>query len=318
MRSTSQGDDHPFARDLLKRQFELVNAVLPRLIGARRLAGRPHEHPREQVRQRRVIDVVADEAAQQVGPPQERAVGGRGAAQHDVVAATRSGVAPVEHELLGPQPAVGRLLVKRAGQLGHLAPAARRLHVHLQDARIGGDGQLLDAVVLRRLVALDAHRLLAFVRHVLDGRGQGQVFFQPLERRHEDVQDPVTRLHAQRGADRARGRTAPLGRANWLRLGPGDAQRRARLQRIALDDDVAPVLAAPTARPPAEAGSPSTSRPAAGTAGRRASTRPRSPRPGAHQPGARAAAAHNRRAWSPRRRTRAPAGLAPADPPGGC
>ena len=49
---------------------------------------------------------VADQAAQQIGPAQERAVGRRRAAQHHVVAAAGAGVAAVEHELLGAQAAV--------------------------------------------------------------------------------------------------------------------------------------------------------------------------------------------------------------------
>ena len=46
---------------------------------------------------------VGDQAAQQVGPAQERAVGRRRAAEHDVVAAAGAGVPAVEHELLGAE-----------------------------------------------------------------------------------------------------------------------------------------------------------------------------------------------------------------------
>ena len=40
---------------------------------------------------------------EQVGAAQERAVGRRLAAEHDVVAAAGAGVAAVEHELLGAE-----------------------------------------------------------------------------------------------------------------------------------------------------------------------------------------------------------------------
>ena len=68
--------------------------------------------PAEQVRQRRMVVPVADQAAQQVGPAQKRTVGRRRAAEHDVVAAAGAGVPAVEHELLGAQPAEPRLLVQ--------------------------------------------------------------------------------------------------------------------------------------------------------------------------------------------------------------
>ena len=46
---------------------------------------------------------VGDDAGEQVGPAQERAVGRRDAAEHDVVAAAGADVAAVEHELLGAE-----------------------------------------------------------------------------------------------------------------------------------------------------------------------------------------------------------------------
>ena len=55
---------------------------------------------------------VGDQAAQQIGPAQERAVGRRRAAEHDVVAAAGAGVPAVEHELLGAEPRVARVLVE--------------------------------------------------------------------------------------------------------------------------------------------------------------------------------------------------------------
>ena len=97
----------------LERDLQLVQRVVPRLVDARMLAGRADEQAREQVRQRRVVVPVAHEAAQQIGPPQERAVGGRRAADDDVVAAAGAGVTAVEHELLGAEPRLPRLLVER-------------------------------------------------------------------------------------------------------------------------------------------------------------------------------------------------------------
>ena len=57
---------------------------------------------------------VEHQALEQIGPAQERAVGGVHAAQHDVVAAAGAGVAAVDHEFVGAEPRLARLLVERA------------------------------------------------------------------------------------------------------------------------------------------------------------------------------------------------------------
>ena len=89
--------------DLLEGDLQLVEAVVPGFVDPRRLARRPDEHAREQVRQRRMVVPVGDQAAEQVGPAQDRAVGRRRPAEHDVVAAAGAGVPAVDHELLGAQ-----------------------------------------------------------------------------------------------------------------------------------------------------------------------------------------------------------------------
>ena len=110
---------------LLERELELVQRVVPRFVDARRLARRADEHAREEIRQRRMVLPVGDQAAQQIGPPQERAVGRARAAEHDVVAAARARVPAVEHELLGHEPRVMRVLVETFGDREHLVPARR-------------------------------------------------------------------------------------------------------------------------------------------------------------------------------------------------
>ena len=77
-RSTSHGGRRRArARELTERDLQLVQAVVPRLVDARRLARRADEESREQIRQRRMVVPVGDQAAQQIGPAQERAVGRR-------------------------------------------------------------------------------------------------------------------------------------------------------------------------------------------------------------------------------------------------
>src|SRR5262245_66030565 len=78
-----------------------LEAVVPRLVDARRLAGGADEESREQVGQGRVIVPVPEEALQEIRAPEERAVRGQRAAQHEVVAAAGAGVPPVENDSLG-------------------------------------------------------------------------------------------------------------------------------------------------------------------------------------------------------------------------
>src|SRR5262249_59889505 len=63
-------------RQRAERRLQLVQAVLPRFVDARRLARRADEESREQIRQRRMVDEVGGEAAQQIGAAQKPAVRG--------------------------------------------------------------------------------------------------------------------------------------------------------------------------------------------------------------------------------------------------
>ena len=77
-RSTSHGrgaSPSPGAGTCDERDLELVEQVLPRLVDARRLAGRPDEQAGEQIGQRRMPLPIEDQALEQIGPAQERAVG---------------------------------------------------------------------------------------------------------------------------------------------------------------------------------------------------------------------------------------------------
>ena len=101
---------------------------------------------------------VGDEAAQQVGPAQQRAVRRGGAAERHVVAAARAGVAPVEHELLGAQPREPRFLVERRHVVLELLPVGGGMDVDLDHAGIGRDGEAPEARIVGRRVAFEAHR----------------------------------------------------------------------------------------------------------------------------------------------------------------
>ena len=125
-RSTSHGGDVvALTVELAERDLELVEGVVAGLVDARRLAGRADEPAGEQVRQRRVVLPVGDQAAQQVGAAQQRAVGGVGAAERHVVAAAGAGVGAVELELLGAEPGQPGLGVERLDDRRAAPPTTR-------------------------------------------------------------------------------------------------------------------------------------------------------------------------------------------------
>ena len=107
-------------RHQIERDFEFVEAVVARLVHARRLAGRADEQSGEQIRQRRMPLPVKHEAAQQIGPAQERRIRRHRAADHDMIAAAGADMAAVEHELVGAEPGLPRLLVEVGGGLDRL------------------------------------------------------------------------------------------------------------------------------------------------------------------------------------------------------
>ena len=172
---------------------------------------------------------VADQALEQVGTAQQRTVGGRRAAERDVVAAAGAGVAAVEHELLGAEPRLARVLVERARAVDQLAPGGRRRDVHLDDAGVRRDRHRLQARVARRRIAFDHHRRAGLGRRVLDRRDERERRLEALDRGQEHVHVAAARFHAQRRVDHlARLVAADLALLLPLRRG----QRAARLERI--------------------------------------------------------------------------------------
>src|ERR1700691_5143999 len=86
-------------RNLAERNFELVEIVGATLVDTRRLAGRTDEHAGKEIRQRRMIEPIAEHAAQHVGAAQKRAVVGRRTAERAMISAAGPAMASVEHEL---------------------------------------------------------------------------------------------------------------------------------------------------------------------------------------------------------------------------
>ena len=143
-----------------KRDLELVDRVVARLVDARRLAGRADEHAREQVGQRRmVVPVRRSGWPSRSGRRRNGRVGRRRAAEHEVVAAAGAGVAAVEHELLGRQARLARgvVEVRRCGRPARPSSCAGWMLTSITPGS-GVTCSSLQARVARRLVAFEHHR----------------------------------------------------------------------------------------------------------------------------------------------------------------
>ena len=98
---------------------------------------------------------VGDDAAEQVGPAQKRAVGWCRAAEGQVVAAAGAGVRPVEMERLSTKPGGTGVGVDTRRDVDQLRPRRGGLDVDLEDARVGGDEELDQPGVEGREIALE-------------------------------------------------------------------------------------------------------------------------------------------------------------------
>ncbi len=143
---------------------------------------------------------VIDHAAQQVGAAKKGAVVGRGAADHQVVSAAGPGVLPVEHELLGSQSGLARQLIHRRDVLDQCVPARGRLDVDLDHAGIGSDLEDRDTGVIGRGVAFEDDRHGEMRSRVFDSGDQVKIVREVIDRRHEDEELALARLHAERRA----------------------------------------------------------------------------------------------------------------------
>ncbi len=196
----------PARCDLAEGDLQLVQRVVAGLVDAGMLAGRADEQAREEIRQRGMIEPVAEQALEQIGPAQDRRFGRRRSAQHEVIAAAGAGVAPVDHELLRPEARRARLLVDDLGAFDEIGPVGRGMDVDLDHAGIGRDAEVQDARIAGRRIAFDEDRLGEFLGRVLERRHEVEIVLHPLGRRHEDMEMALARLEGHGGAHDPGGR----------------------------------------------------------------------------------------------------------------
>ena len=173
---------------------------MPRLVDARGLAGGANEGAREQIGQAGVTLPEMDQAFQQVGTAQERAVGWFDPAHNHVVAAAGAGVASVDHELVRAQTALAGLLIDDFGGVHTFGPVGRGVNVHLKHTGVGGHADHLDARIAGRAVAFDQHLVAGCTCRSFGGSDQLKIILKRFDRRQEHTQTPVARFNRNGGA----------------------------------------------------------------------------------------------------------------------
>lgn len=141
--------------DLDQGDPKLVWRIMPGLVDAGRLGGRTDEEAGEEIGQRRVLLPEQNERFQEVGSAHEGAVIQSFGTGDDVIAAPRSGVAAVDQELVGAEPALPRLFIDRLRCSDALVPAVGGVNVDFDHAGIGGGADDVEARIVRRGVAFD-------------------------------------------------------------------------------------------------------------------------------------------------------------------
>ena len=92
----------------------------------------------------------------------------------------------------------------------------RGLEINLNDTRIGGDLNVIEAGIVRGRVALDDDRRLQVRGGGFDGSDEFEIIFHRRHGRHENVQPALARFNADRGAHNPPRGFAPLRRAGRI------------------------------------------------------------------------------------------------------
>ena len=163
------GGGHP-PLQFVERNLDLVHLIVARLVDARRLAGGTDEEAAEEIAQGGMVVPVGHQAREQVRPAQEGTVGGRGAAQHEMVATARARVPTVQHELLGGEPRLMSGLVEKFGVIDQFTPVVRRVDIDLDHAGVRGDLQQLETGIAWWRIALQDYLHVQLGGGRLDGR----------------------------------------------------------------------------------------------------------------------------------------------------
>ena len=88
---------------------------------------------------------------------------GRGSSDHNMIAPARADMLAIDHELVGAQATLTRLLIDRFGRGHAIIPAGSGMDIDLNDTRIRGHANDVETRVLRRGIAFKMDRLADFL-----------------------------------------------------------------------------------------------------------------------------------------------------------
>src|SRR5262245_27805939 len=129
---------------------------------------------------------IADEATEQIGTAEQRAVTGRLPAEDDVVTAAGARVPAIQHELFGAETRLMSLVVDDAGVGREAIPVRGWVDIDLDDAGIRRDLETVQAMVAGRRVALELDGKRQLGGSGFDGGHELKVVFEVADGRHED------------------------------------------------------------------------------------------------------------------------------------
>src|SRR5947209_14534947 len=145
-------------RHISERDFQFVQTFVPRLVHARRLTRRADEQAGKQIGERRVALPIQHDALQKIGPAQKRRVRRRRAADDNMIAAACAGVTAIDHEFVGAEPRLARLLVNAARDLDAIAPRRSGMDVDFDHTGIGRYLDDVEPRIVWRRITFDVDR----------------------------------------------------------------------------------------------------------------------------------------------------------------
>src|SRR5579871_1907417 len=115
-----------------------------------------------------------------------------------MVAATRSDVPAVNHELVRAQARRAGLLIDGLSRLNALAPSRRRVNIDLDHAWVRSNPDDVETRIGGRWVTFDLNRSPDFLGGGFYCGNEFEVVLEAFDRRHENANSTVTHLDGQR------------------------------------------------------------------------------------------------------------------------
>ena len=143
-----------------------------------------------------------------------------------MIAATRAGMPPVDHEFIGAKADLAGFLIHRFRGRHDLGPGVGGVDIDLDHPRIGRDADHVQARVIWWPVPFDMHGQAQFGGSLFGGGDEFKVILNLFHRRHEHAQAPVAGFNRNGGANSAANFTDHLFHPVLHRLGRRETGNR--------------------------------------------------------------------------------------------